>query len=194
MLWHQNGIYKISEKGSTDTQAVPIEKGVRQGCVLSPLLWALFTCHLTKQFNLLNGDGWMQEHATFFADDMHFCWTIHNVQDLRKMMMDVCNIYTVLANMGMKANAEKSTFLYEVRGSQAKRWCKQFIRKNKQGKVHFHFGGRAHQRIPVEENFTYLGVVLSYKGFENATVRHRLNVAAGHFERLRKILHARKIL
>ena len=109
-------------------------------------------------------------------------------------MMDVCNIYTVLANMGMKANAEKSTFLYEVRGYQAKRWCKQFIRKNKQGKVHFHFGGRAHQRIPVEETFTYLGVVLSYKGFENATVRHRLNVAAGHFERLRKILHARKTL
>ena len=194
MLWHQNGVYKISEKGSRETQDVSVEKGVRQGCVLSPLLWSLFTCHLAKQFNLLNGAEWTQEHATFYADDMHFCWTVHDVRDLRKMMIDVNNVYTVLENMGMNANAGKSTFLYEVRGYRAKQWCKKFIRKNKQGSVHFHFGGRAHQCIPVEESFQYLGVILSYRGFENATVRHRLNVASGHFERLRRILHARKIL
>ena len=192
--WHQQGKYKILDKSTQQAREVPLHQGVRQGCVLSPILWSLYTAFLTRKLDEVNGEGWTQSHGTYYADDFHFQWHFHSIAELRAMRTQVANIYATLTALGMKANPGKSTFLLSARGYAAKKWVKKFIRKNKQGEKRFYFGGRPQDQVPVADSFVYLGAVLSYQGFEEATVRHRLGVAAGQHERLRQVLHARKVM
>ena len=192
--WHQQGRYRILDKSTQQASTVPLHQGVRQGCVLSPILWSLYTAFLTRKLNEINGEGWTQQHGTFYADDFHFQWQFHSIEELRATRIQVANIYATLKNLGMQANPSKSTFLLSARGYLAKKWVRKFIRKNKNGERRFYFGGRPQDQVPVADSFVYLGAVLSYQGFEEATIRHRLGVAAGQHERLRRVLHARKVM
>ena len=194
MQWHQTGRYRIQGRGSTEVSYVNLHCGVRQGCVLSPALWSLFTNHSQRRLDALNGEGWTAKRGTMYADDLRFRWTVHAEEELTEMRKEVRNIFIALREMGMQANPDKSTFLISIRGHQAKEWTKRWIRKDSKGNRHFHFGSDKAERVPVAEQFLYLGAMLSYRGFEVATVRHRIGVAAGHRERLRKILHARRVL
>ncbi|CAE7853504.1 unnamed protein product [Symbiodinium microadriaticum] len=146
------------------------------------------------ELDALNGEGWTAKRGTMYADDLRFRWTVHAEEELTEMRKEVRNIFIALREMGMQANPDKSTFLISIRGHQAKEWTKRWIRKDSKGNRHFHFGSDKAERVPVAEQFLYLGAMLSYRGFEVATVRHRIGVAAGHRERLRKILHARRVL
>ena len=194
MQWHQQGRYRIRSRGSEEAQHIDLQCGVRQGDVLSPYLWGLFTAYLAKALDAENGSGWTASNGTLYADDMHYKWEFSKVEHMQKMRQDVQNIFAVLRRLGMQANPEKSAFLISVRGTQAKKWVRRFVRKDKQQVRHFHFGGGIDDRVPVAESFTYLGAVLSYNNFELETMKHRLGVAAGHHDRLRKILHAKRVL
>ena len=194
MQWRQQGRYRIRSRGSAEAQHIDLQCGVRQGDVLSPYLWGLFTAYLAKALDAENGSGWTASSGTLYADDMHYRLESSKVEHLQKMRQDVQNIFAVLRRLGMQANPEKSAFLISVRGTQAKKWVRRFVRKDKQQVRHFHFGGGADDRVPVAESFTYLGAVLSYNNFELETMKHRLGVAAGHHDRLRKILHAKRVL
>ncbi|CAE7247725.1 unnamed protein product [Symbiodinium sp. CCMP2592] len=192
--WHQAGKYKIHSKGSEHPVFVRLECGVRQGCVLSPFLWGLFTKHIQQRLDEANGPGWTAKRGTFFADDMHFKWVFRTEAELHSIRLEVLNIFRVLRELGMQANPDKSIFIIGARGQQARKWVKRWVRKDPDGRKQFHFGGAKHDRVPVASQLTYLGVVLSYQNFELATAHHRIGVAAGHRDRLRRILHARRVL
>ncbi|CAE7624913.1 unnamed protein product [Symbiodinium sp. CCMP2592] len=192
--WHQLGKYRIKSRGSASEAYVDIKCGVRQGCVLSPTLWGLFTRVIQQHLDQELGVQWTAQKGTFFADDMHFKWFFKAVAELHQVRTEVLCIFRVLRSLGMKANAEKSKFIISARGQQASKWMKRWIRKDTEGVKHLFFGGAKTDKIPVATHFTYLGVVLSYNNFELATVRHRIGVAAGHRERLRKVLRAHRVL
>ncbi|CAE7331529.1 unnamed protein product [Symbiodinium sp. CCMP2592] len=192
--WHQAGKYRIHSKGNEHPVFVRLECGVRQGCVLSPFLWGLFTKHIQKRLDEANGPGWTARRGTLFADDMHFKWVFRTEAELHSIRLEVLNIFRILRELGMQANPDKSTFIIGARGQQARKWVKRWVRKDSDGRKQFHFGGAKQDRVPVASQLTYLGVVLSYRNFELATANHRIGVAAGHRDRLRRILHARRVL
>ncbi|CAE7280327.1 jockey\pol [Symbiodinium sp. CCMP2592] len=192
--WHQAGKYRIRSKGNEHPVFVRLECGVRQGCVLSPFLWGLFTKHIQNRLDEANGPGWTARRGTFFADDMHFKWVFRTEAELHSIRLEVLNIFRILRELGMQANPDKSTFIIGARGQQARKWVKRWVRKDSEGRKQFHFGGAKQDRVPVASQLTYLGVVLSYRNFELATANHRIGVAAGHRDRLRRILHARRVL
>ena len=68
------------------------------------------------------------------------------------------------------------------------------LTRDKTGVRHLRYGSALCDRIPIVPSFVYLGVVISYRNFEDQTLRHRLAIAAGHHARLRRILHAKKVL
>ena len=125
---------------------------------------------------------------------MHFQWIFKTEAELHNIRAEVLNIFRVLRALGMQANPDKSTFLINARGHQARKWMKRWVRKDKEGQKQFHYGGAQADRVPLATQFMYLGAVLSYQNFELATMRHRLGVASGHRDRLKKVLHARRVL
>ena len=192
--WHQAGQYRIQGRGSEKSVYVQLDCGVRQGCVLSPSLWGLFTKCIQQRLDAANGAGWTAQRGTMFADDLHFQWVFHTEGELSRVRAEVLAIFRTLRDLGMKANPEKSKFLISARGQQARKWIKRWIRKDAEGQRQFHFGGGRTDRVPVATQFAYLGTILSYRNFELETARHRLGVATGHRDRLRKVLHARRVL
>ena len=56
-------------------------KGVRPGCVLSPLLFAAFTGHFFMLLQARTNAAWAAEWVTLFADDTLLQWMIGTEQD-----------------------------------------------------------------------------------------------------------------
>ena len=110
-----------------------LHSGVRQGCVLSPTIWGLFTSLLHRKFDEVNGQGWTASRATIFADDLHFKWMLSSEHDVTPMRQDIANVFQVLSALGTQANPDKSKFVIGVRGHIAKQWTRRWIRKDKAG-------------------------------------------------------------
>ena len=95
----------------------------------------------------------------------------------------------------MQVNPTKSSLLLGLRGPLADKWLKRHVSRDRAGVRHLRYGPALCDRIPIVHSFVYLGVVSSYRNFEDLlTLRRRLAIAAGHHARLRRVLHARKVL
>ena len=135
--WHQAGQYRIQGRGSEKSVYVRLDCGVRQGCVLSPSLWGLFTKCIQQRLDAANGAGWTAQRGTMFADDLRFQWVFHTECELSRVRAEVLAIFRTLRDLGMKANPEKSKFLISARGQQARKWIKRWIRKTRKANGSF---------------------------------------------------------
>ena len=194
MAFYDQSVYVIKGRGSHASHRIALRHGVRQGCILSPALWAMFTAYVMRVMDARNGAGWTSRHCTMYADDMHFAWQVASAKHLDGILRDIQVVFDVLRTLGMQVNPAKSSMLLGLRGPLADRWMKRHVQRNKAGERHLRYGPALCDRIPIVPSFVYLGVVLSYRNFEDLTVRHRLTIAASHHARLRRILHAKKVL
>ena len=115
------------------------------------------------------------------------------VAHLDGALQDIRAIFDVLRALGTQVNPTKSSLLLGLRGPLADKWLKRHASRDRAVR-HLRYGPALRDRIPIVPSFVYLGVVISYRNFEDLTLRHRLAIAAGHHARLRRILHARKVL
>ena len=189
----QTGAREI-QQGSHTSHRIALRRGVRQGCILSPALKAMFTAYVMHVMDARNGAGWTSRHCTMYADDMHFAWQVASVAQLDGILRDIRVVFDVLRALGMQVNPAKSSLLLGLRGPLADKWMKRHVMRDKAGERHLRYGPALCDRIPIVPSFVYLGVVISYRNFEDLTIRHRLAIAAGHHARLRRILHAKKVL
>ena len=117
MQLHDSCRYRVKHKGHSGTFSM--QKGVRQGCALSPYLYALFSCLIYDTLAERTNPEWAARAITLFADDTHIAWTITSVRDLQFVMTCIQHTFQVFRDFGMRVHPENSQIIVKVRGSAA---------------------------------------------------------------------------
>ena len=189
---HDQCDYHIRHAGFYGT--VNMKRGVRQGCTLAPVLFAIFSCYLADKIGSLTSGKWMAERLTLYADDTHASWAIKNRDDLFFMEHCVLVIHEVFSAHGMLVNPQKSSVVLALHGKLCRQWQRNKIHKTGKGSFLCIGAVQKQIRIPVHDSMVYLGIVASYHRFEMQTMMHRLQIARSSRQRLVKILHSNRYL
>ncbi|CAE7823718.1 unnamed protein product [Symbiodinium sp. CCMP2592] len=162
-------------------------RGVRQGCPLSPSLWAAATTFVYHRLLEELGPDAAQV-LTVFADDIIGQWQITSLTALQDSLDQIRRLTRVLQHHGFQVSPKKSVILLQVIGPHAERCL---------GKLRFRDQGVAKIRVapdlsyPVVRRHTYLGMIIGYGAFERHSVDYRCKRAAQVFARLRQVLCGR---
>ena len=177
--WYRNIHYDFSIQDHTESVAA--SRGLKQGCLVAPLIWSLVTGRLL--YRLVTDFQWVSQHVTAYADDFHAAATAHNQQDLQAAERYFSQFLELLVQSGMIINASKSAILYRFKGGFAKRWLRQHISRGPDGPL-FRIrteSGRLFE-FPVVDSHTYLGTKISYTDPQLQTLVYRMGLAKIEWE------------
>ena len=167
------------------------DKGVRQGCRLSPTLWLCISYVIVHKIEAALGSGWCREHLVGFADDIHLRWEFTEAAQLHDALSQADQVLSLLESLGLTLNKEKSVCLLKIAGSQAPSLHRKLSRKTEQGRQ-LHISER--WQLPWKAQHVYLGACISYGSFELENAQHRAKAGKAAYARLRGALHAHGIL
>ena len=188
--WHESTCYHVGV--GEQTSPVRVGVGVRQGCKAAPLLFNTFLrTFLTDLSSHLSWE-WIQNHMDLYADDIHADGVFHSECEMRQLFHHFGMILECLQDKGMVINAAKSAILLTMGGTSYRPVRARWVTKTKEGESLCIQGLHSTFWLPVVKQTKYLGVIVSYAGFESATVAHRLSLGKLAFRRLRSWLTARK--
>ena len=188
--WYRNIHYDFTIQDHTET--VIASRGLKQGCLVAPLIWSLVTGRLLYRLALATDVRWVSQQVTAYADDFHAAATAHNYQDLQTAERFFSQFLDLLVQSGMIINASKSAILYRFKGGFAKRWLRQHIVQGPDGPL-FRLrtdAGRLFE-FPVVDSHTYLGTKISYTDPQLQTLVYRMGLAKLEWSRLRKLVCSR---
>ena len=192
LLIHQQACVQISHNGYTDYARMG--KGLRQGCGLAPILWTIYPGWVLKGLHqppILD----VTAGNTTYADDFHFGWTIRTGLDMEQTYAAMKHILTGLRNKGILVSIEKTVAILELQGPGASACLARYVvvRPQHQGKfLRFVINGES-EYIKIVPHHVYLGVVIGFKKYDQATARHRMDLAKGTFSRLSSVLKCRDV-
>ena len=192
--FHNDIRYHLT-KGSRHAE-VRCGRGVRQGCLIAPLLWDALTGLILQRLEERIGASWVNEFVNMFADDLLAIWEIGANTCLWKITDQLQQVVLTLQSLGLKINAAKSKMVIAVKGYRAKQWQARHVKLDRQGQPFFHLSmpGNHEVLFPVCREVPYLGVIISFGGYEMATLKHRLRQAEGNRFRLQRLLQGRHVL
>ena len=179
-----------------DHQAcVNLNQGVRQGCSLSPLLWAVATASLYLDLvcNLQQAQVPLGE-PTLYGDDVFAAWTIRKLADLPCAIRAMGILIETLERAGLSLSLDKTVALMCLRGGAAQSQIAKVCRKDNDGNKVLQL--RVFQRrirVQVKSTHVYLGACIGYHNFELSNLQHRMKIAWGTFWRLHSILRSRAL-
>ena len=185
--WYRNVQYDFTIQDHTETVAA--SRGLKQGCLVAPLIWSLVTGRLLYRLALVTDVQWVSQQVTAYADDFHAAATAHNHRDLQTAERFFGQFLELLVQSGMIINASKSAILYRFKGGFAKRWLRQHIVQSPDGPL-FRIrtdSGRLFE-FPVVDSHTYLGTKISYTDPQLQTLMYRMGLAKLEWGRLRKLV------
>ena len=184
--WHRGITYHLQIQGQS--LEIAASRGLRQGCLIAPLVWALVTGRFLYLLALETDPTWLAQDVTAYADDFHAGSSVDSIAGLDLLYRRLGSMLDVLTDAGLTINALKSAVLYRFRGSFATRWLKQCLRETKEGSL-FRLRtpkGRLFE-FPVVLVHTYLGTKISYHDPRTQTMRYRMQLAQLEWPRLRKV-------
>ncbi|CAE7357022.1 RTase, partial [Symbiodinium sp. KB8] len=194
MTWYRSE-YAFGQRGADGyTRRISITKGVKQGCVIAPTIWVILTCFVHHRLDERLSPAWSERHATCFADDFLFQWELESMQACKAMCTDVRVIYEVFASLGLCINSKKSAFLLKLVGPEAEAWLAKhrvLAPEGVEAKHVLRYDLFRRCDVPIKHTHVYLGIALTYDSYEEASMRHRLRLAATQKHRLSRILQGR---
>ena len=185
---HTECIYHLSVAGQG--AAIHTTRGVRQGCRLAPALWSAVTGDLLRRMTEDPRSG----PYTVFADDHLGSWVFHTLDDLRRMDSEVTALFKVLTAAGMVISPSKSKLILKLKGAAALKFARsRQVKKN--GIWHWNFQTDGNTfLIPIEEEVTYLGTILTFGRQADRTVEYRLEEARRRECQLKRCIRSRSVL
>ena len=188
--WIDSSVYRI--RVEQHTTEVASSRGVKQGCPVSPLLFAAFSTMVTRKLDAKLGPSWSATHLTLYADDWHVSCLFDSYPAFDKFCQRLGVVFTTLEQHGMIVNADKASVILTMQGTLRKRAIAEFSRLLKDKR---HLMIRASGRnafLPIVSQAEYLGAVISYRNFRSLTLEHRICKCKATHQRLRKILQGRR--
>ncbi|PVD22635.1 hypothetical protein C0Q70_15890 [Pomacea canaliculata] len=165
--------FRVVHEGQL-TRSFEVRTGVRQGCLLSPLLFLIAIDWVMKQATSERRNGiqwtlWSQLDDLDFADDLTLLSHSH-----RQMQDKSSEIQSASAQVGLHIHQGKTKLL------KVNTDCEEPIRMDGE---------------PLEEvdAFTYLGSVVDKQGGTDADVKMRISKARGAFIQLRRVWNSGSI-
>eukprot|EP00438_Fugacium_kawagutii_P004204 Skav215936 [mRNA] locus=scaffold226:478217:484972:+ [translate_table: standard] len=163
-------------------------KGVRQGCVMAPMLWTCVLHDLFLELEQKLGYAWLIKHLTLFADDIHISSLFHSWEELESILQTFGLILDTLNDAGFATNADKSQILLTCGGTKKQHFLRKLVTVTRQGSFIQVPLRRGPVPIPLVKQTKYLGIQIGYQSFEDATMTYRLRQAQSSFARLRRWL------
>eukprot|EP00439_Symbiodinium_sp_Y106_P077805 s1399_g16.t1 len=157
MHLHHNTVLTIQHKGHSEQ--IGVQRGLRQGCGIAPIVYAAWTVKLRRQLDTALGQHWTAAHLSLFADDKHGFWAIEALRisighfiSIQSTKMRI-NFTKSCALLGLKGRAQQKIMHTKVRQWNGVSCLMVPI-----------FSGTI--SIPLSESMLYLGTKLSYGKFE----------------------------
>ena len=185
--WHEQTSYHVQTDHGF--QPVMIGRGVRQGCKAAPTLFNFFmVVFLTDLCQVLPAE-WICSHLTLYADDCHIGGTFCNSSDFERLRTAFGVLFSTLRSLDMTINPDKSVAILAMAGSSYRTFRSRCVQRDQQGeKLRIEMLSGETVLIPLQPCAKYLGVVISYGCFEDASLRHRLTLMQVGFQRLKRWL------
>ncbi|CAE7307131.1 unnamed protein product [Symbiodinium sp. CCMP2592] len=189
--WYRDIKYVLTIQGQTVD--ISASRGLKQGCLIAPLIWSLVTGRFLYELALCSDPLWVTADVTTYADDFHAGSQVQSYAELCRLEIRLGQLLDVLCTAGLTVNAQKSAVLFLFRGTFASKWLKQHVKNTPDGQVlRLRTPKGMLFEFPVAEVHTYLGVRISYKNPRLATLQHRVQLVQAEWSRLRKVVCSKR--
>ena len=171
LYWQQ--ITRI-RNGSDLTEPVKIKRVVRQGCVLSPVMFNLYTEHIFRKTNHIPGvkiNGHKSNNLRYADDTVLIAEDEASLQDLVTAVKDESE------KCGLLMNIKKTKVILLTKDTKEK-------------KVSIHID---HKEVEQVQSFTYLGQLITDDGKSEGEIRSRIGLAKNAFSKRYKLLTNKNI-
>jgi len=175
LYWTQEAAIKIEDSISNWTT---IRRGVRQGCIISPLLFNFYTEHIMRESKLENEGiqiGGRQVNNLRYTDDTVLL--AGNVEELQNM---ITKVKETSEKYGLRLNTKKTKVMV----------VKKTAKFGQLTGVNIQIEG---QRIEEVDRFVYLGSMITNEMRNINEIKMRIARAKNHFYKLGRFLTNKKI-
>ena len=170
MMWLDGAQYHV--QGADGALAVNVRRGVRQGCVLSPLLYVLVVARIHRKLQDIMGAE-ADQTLDYYADDTLFHAEFDTLQGFRVALAKAEKLLERLDTAGLAINDTKTQVLLRLSGKQAKQ-IRREVTEVRHGQPHLRLHALWTQRfLPIVDKAKYLGTQISYDTFEDSSVLPR---------------------
>ncbi|RUS74522.1 hypothetical protein EGW08_017710 [Elysia chlorotica] len=171
LYWTQKTKIRIGNELSND---VDIKKGVRQGCVLSPSLFNLYTEYIFREIDTVPGLKINGENINNlrYADDTVL---------LAESQNDLQNLVTII-----EEHSGKYGLLMNVKKTKV-----MVISKKEPPKTEIKVKGKSIEQI---DQFVYLGQLITTDGRSDSEIKRRITIAKNAFSKYSQILTNKRVI
>lgn len=171
LYWNQKAVIKV---GTDETDSIKIKRGVRQGCVMSPDLFSIYSEIIMREIDKCEGISIGGRNITNirYADD-----TV--------LLADSEERLQYLLNILVPASREKG-LLINIKKTETM----VFSKKAERPRINIRINGDVIKQV---DSFNYLGSTLSADGRSEKEIKRRIAIAKTSFWNMKNILTNRKL-